>query len=347
MTTKIQLEYINFIIRYYISLFIDKKYLYIWERVIEFMIWNRINFGVHNNDIFCEILQNEQYYIKKDIVKNSDLIKIPNIDVNKLADDVVDFINNKYDKTKNILDDTSNSIKKTKKYINYRNLQIHKDERINLLIERTSSNIVLRMLLRYTSLGISSEQCSIPSNVYFYLYDTLNIKGEGYASPLNSKLISKKDIKFCSVFYDTDKYFGSLGPFSKKALVDNQNINWLCNPPYISYVVKKTVTDIVDAFDEITNENFLVILIAPDQNVYKYIRTIPLVAKYIIPEEGAHYMNCNGNVVQMKGTINCMYFFTKNKSLISDDVISKVIKIWNTYEEDKHNQSYFTSPTVL
>lgn len=345
--TKIQKEYVNYMTRNAITDLISDKYHRILDRVIEFMLWNRINFGIKNNDIFCEISKDEEYYIRKDIINNPNLKKIPNVDLEKITDAIIDLINNKYQKTKNIVQKTSNKIKKSRKYIKYRNLKFLLDERIKLLIERTTLKKVLRMLLRYASLGISSEQCAIPTNVYFYLYDTLNIKGEGYASPLNSKLISKKDIKFCSAFYDTDKYFGSLGPFDKRHLIDNQHINWLCNPPYISYVVKKTVTHIVDAFNEITNENFLVVLIVPDQEVYKYIRTIPLVAKFIIPEEGEHYMNCNGNVVQMLGTINCMYFFTKNKNLVTDTIISKIKTLWNTYEEDKDNQSYFTKPKIM
>ena len=49
----------------------------------------------------------------------------------------------------------------------------------------------------------------------------------------------------------------------------------------------------------------------------------------------------------MQGVVNSMFFLSRNKTLVNNDQIDKLIKIWSTYENDFFNQSNFTYPFIL
>lgn len=87
------------------------------------------------------------------------------------------------------------------------------------------------MILRYESHLIGSQQWSIPQKQYDYLHKKYNAQYEAFASPLNSRLMGKG--KFCSMFYDTDKKFGSLGDFFKVDMIQGDYTCWVLNPPFI------------------------------------------------------------------------------------------------------------------
>lgn len=347
MTTKILFEYINYMTRCNIEKLVHKKHIKIWEKVIETMIWNRLYFN-KNNDVFSEIKKDERVYIKKDIVGNAELEKaLENTDINEIAESVIDLINNKFERTKSFVENTTNKIKIHSNDIEYRNLRFPLDERLKMLIKRTSVKKVLRMLLRYSTLSLSGQQCALPTNVYFYMYDHMNIKGEGYCSPLNSKLIAREGTKICSAFYDTDKYFGSLGPFNKSAFLKYNNINWTCNPPYLDHFMTPTIEAIISAFDEIENENLIISLVIPKQNRYEWLKESKYYVDSIEPDFGEHYMNCNGRPVHMNKTLNCIHFFSRNKSNIKQKDLEKLRELWNTYYEDTDNQSTFVKPIFI
>uniref|UniRef100_A0A1I8IX67 PCIF1_WW domain-containing protein n=1 Tax=Macrostomum lignano TaxID=282301 RepID=A0A1I8IX67_9PLAT len=79
--------------------------------------------------------------------------------------------------------------------------------------ECKESELRPRMLLRYETLGTGSLQWGDPVTVHHALYEHMGVRYEGFASPLNSKLLGKPDVAFCSLFPDTDAPFGSLGDF--------------------------------------------------------------------------------------------------------------------------------------
>lgn len=242
------------------------------------------------------------------------------------------------------IDTKDNIIKKRKNKIYYKDLIFPLDTRLNFLIKKTNKKKVLRMLLRYSGLGISGQHCALPINVYNYIYDNFNIRGEGYSSPLNSKLITKKDTKICTLFYDTDKYFGSVGRFSSDVLIKYNKFNWTVNPPYLTHTLKFAFTEIVKALDKIENKNFLVVFVSPknESNEYLFAKNHKYTIECIEPDE--HLMNCNGRLVNMNNTINTMMFVSKYVKTIDKKHIEKIIQLWKTKEEDKNSQSNFEKP---
>jgi hypothetical protein len=206
------------------------------------------------------------------------------------------------------------------------------------------------MILRYAGYGITGQHCAIPTNTYKYLYDAFNIRGEGFASPLNSKLIGMNDTVFCSLFKDTDKHVGSLGPFSYKALIDNPNKNWTVNPPYMPEIMMMAYDTVIKAFENIERKDLLFIALLPkweNDEAYIKFKTSKYLVKLLEPEEGKHYMNCNGRVIYMHGMSNSMFFLCRDENVVTDEKIDKLLEIWNTYTEDKLNQSNFVSPEIV
>lgn len=153
-------------------------------------------------------------------------------------------------------------------------IKIKLDDRINFMLnyakkmlhkfnknESLSEELVMRCLLRYASLGLSGNHCSLSYSIYNYLYKNLNVKGEGFCSPLNSKLIEKKKSVICSLFKDTDKYFKSIGPFTNQVMLKHNTINWLLNPPFVTSLVKLAVNSIYDTLKESKLPMFIILVI--------------------------------------------------------------------------------------
>ncbi len=370
MHNKLSEEYINWLIRNKLLkvIYINKELRKKTEKNIE--TWKRWDFVINEfiflrtMDSFDKYKEHNGYHImtKEDIEKYRIFIadNIINyvlkknvglqLDPERLIKIIAYLINMKF---KIIKLSNNNKIDYDDNYIQYRDIKIKLDDRLRQLIKLGGVENCLIMLLRYMGLGINGHHCAIPINTYEYLYNTFNIRREGYASPLNSKLLKWNDTKFCSLFYDTDKYFGSMGPFNWKTVVKYQDKNWTVNPPYIESIMDVMYDNVIKAFNEITNPDFLLMILIPkwESNiVYSNLATNKsgLVIYIYEPLENEHYMNCNGHVIKMKGVQNCMFFLSKNKNLNIENKMDELKKIWNTYEDTGSTyQSNFVKPEII
>lgn len=175
---------------------------------------------------------------------------------NNLINFFIDTINSKHNTYKNIYNDLHCDVIVTQNTIKYRDITVNLDDRLKYLLQMNTKEHLMLMILRYFSFGITGHHCAIPINIYKYCVNKLNVKAEGFASPLNSKLIGIKDTIYCTLFNDTDKYYGSVGPFSYKKLVKYCDKNWLINPPYMPNIMYFMYTQIIKAFHRIENDNF-------------------------------------------------------------------------------------------
>ena len=123
-------------------------------------------------------------------------------------------------------------------YIEYKDFKVCISQEKSKLFKRYNSRDVVKCALRYGILMSRGQQWSIPQKQYDYLYNNYSVRYEGFASPFNSKLIGKRDAKFCSLFKDTDKVFGSMGSFFDVEL--NKNQAWAINPPFIESIMINT-----------------------------------------------------------------------------------------------------------
>ena len=67
---------------------------------------------------------------------------------------------------------------------------------------RVSEKDIVLMRLRYQTILERGSTWAIPLQVYDYLYDHYDLQYEGFASPMNSRLLGRPNTKFCSIFYN-------------------------------------------------------------------------------------------------------------------------------------------------
>lgn len=117
------------------------------------------------------------------------------------------------------------------------------NKRVKDLLSRNEINDgdVAIMHTRYKSVGASGQYTMTPRVVIDYLEKNYDIKYEGFGAPFNVDTD-----EFCSLMFDVDLPFGSMGPFSWKQLVRKTG-NWSINPPFTEYIFELTITSIIKA----------------------------------------------------------------------------------------------------
>lgn len=277
--------------------------------------------------------------------------------LDKIKEKYLELHNINYDEFKNIDDNVILKVEGSTKYLYYNKLKVPLDNRLEMLLRMANNDYraLMLMLLRYFGFGLTGQHCSIPDNVYSFVYKYLNVKGEGFASPLNSKLISKENTVFCSLFEDTDKIFKSVGPFSKNILIDNNTINWLVNPPYMENILGIAYNEVISALSTIKTD-MLVIFVLPRWNQDPtYIKLSNNESNKVVykiePLIGEHYMDCDSRVIKMNGVVNCMFFITNSTNEEYLDNIGKrakqIIKLWDTLEPSDNISSNIQHPTII
>lgn len=214
---------------------------------------------------------------------------------NKFVDEMIDKNLLPKDKATKFVKKASNIFDKLRKYSNNNNInnsliKIHNGNmsykdmsmtippaRMKLLFDileykniKNPKYIIGRMLMKYATVMLGGQHWSVPYDVYKYLYDNYNATIEGFASPINSQMlkVDYKTTNFCSLFYDTDKYFGSLGSFFD---LDVENKSIVVNPPFIEKMLKPIVEKILE-LQKKNNLIFSVMPFWPDTEAYELIK---------------------------------------------------------------------------
>lgn len=107
------------------------------------------------------------------------------------------------------------------------------------------------MILRYRSMMMRGNQFAIPPELAAYMIHHFHVLIEGFASPINSNF-TMHELPYCSLFPDTDKYFGSLGSFYNQ---DFTNKGVFCNPPYTEIDINLTCDKIFQDCHRIERKN--------------------------------------------------------------------------------------------
>ena len=163
---------------------------------------------------------------------------------------------------------------------------------------------VVTMCLRYATMISGGQQWSIPQVQYNYLYQEFKVRNEGFASPLNSKLMGKPGARFCSMFLDTDQVFGSIGNFFKVDLNNppdrKSSFNgWVINPPFIENILLNSANHCLDAaeFANANNQGLFIFYIMPawyDCEAYVAMNKSPHVVHKEILRRKKYFYENNG-----------------------------------------------------
>jgi len=200
---------------------------------------------------------------------------------------------------------------------------------------------IVRMLLRYSIFDMSSQQWSIGDNLYEDISEIFNISFEMFASPLNFNMNM-----FCSIFYDTDHIFGSVGSFYsldvEKLLI--QNIKGVFfNPPYLPLLMNNCTIQCLNILDKMNKlgVDFTIVSFLPNWDDADYIKNF-ICSKYTVDSrivnKGNYILHekdkgklINGTFDLLVIVLNSMKVSWNNekKSEISEG-IDKIVEIMKT-----------------
>ena len=182
---------------------------------------------------------------------------------------------------------------------------------------------IIYMLLRYSIFDTSSQQWSIGIDLYETISYLFDISFETFASPLNFNMN-----RFCSIFYDTDKVFGSVGSFynltSEKLIL--QNIKGVFfNPPYLPILMKKCALQCLTILDEmqVQNRDFTIFSFLPNWEDADYIKSFiqsKYMVEYKIINKGNYILQEKDKGKLITGTFDLLVIVLNSNKMKWDDV---------------------------
>lgn len=139
--------------------------------------------------------------------------------------------------------------------------------------------LIYILLLRYNTLDSGGHQWGMPLVIKDRFRNTLHFNFECFASALNHYYKY-----YCSMFYDIEKYFMSVGPFQNISYISG---NYMANPPYEVSLLDNIVATFTKALKKSNNLAFMYGL--PDWS--NYDETL----KFLVNSEKSEYYR--GNVI--------------------------------------------------
>ncbi|VVB70519.1 Phosphorylated CTD interacting factor 1 WW domain protein [uncultured archaeon] len=215
--------------------------------------------------------------------------------------------------------------KRNKLIIN--DLEFRLTPKLKTLLSLTSIEKTVRCYLKYLSINSGHQQWGLVQSHYDYLYDICGVRNEGFASPMNSRLIGKVGAKFCSLFPETDEVFGSIGSFFSNHLY-NQSGNWIINPPFIESIIDLMADKILTELDEclkIKKEIMCFILLPSWEDTSGFRKLIVskfYTQRFNLKRYKFHMEDQDGNVFLSK--TNCIYLVISPSPIFLDfDALSR------------------------
>ena len=206
-----------------------------------------IPYNAKSNDVFIKTLV---YLGKIDIKKSKDIFK--QMDIVKKCNKIVKEIGKENSKKyKNVFFSKNKLIYKsddvTKKIPCAHKLYHHLKKRYIKKITSKEDKIsfhnkIFCLLLRYKTLMGNSHQFAMNTDFKDALRKQYNINMECFASSINVHYD-----KYCSMFYDIEKDFGSYGNFY---LIKYIKGFYIANPPYENYMLELMVQKFIDSCKE-------------------------------------------------------------------------------------------------
>lgn len=201
-----------------------------------------------------------------------------------------------------------------KKYKNYNSHSYDLDE------------LIYCLLIRYDTLFSRGNQWSMPKTVKEKFRKKFNINFEIFASSFNHHYDY-----YCSIFYDIEKYFMSIGPFQNVRYIKGF---YMANPPYEEKLLYQMYSVIENSLDN-TNDNLTFIIGTPSWDKYNFeLHDIIKKSKYyrssykLQDKEVRWYDFIEKNYMRIPSNIR--YVIGNNKSQDLDGV-SDIIEYWKKF----------------
>lgn len=177
--------------------------------------------------------------------------------------------------------------------------------KLQILLEINPSLYVLGvMIMRYACLLIGGQQWAVPIQIYEFMVKRYNITIEGFASPINSQILYiSKNLRYCSLFPDTDTPYGSLGSFFS---MDFTGKNVYVNPPYVGAIMNRVAAKVINNCYDARSTPTRFFITVPDWTDAKYYSDLissPFLVFHHGFSKGKHYYVDSNNGFE-KITVN-------------------------------------------
>jgi hypothetical protein len=267
-----------------------------WENIYERFLISMANIKKNSTDdkIFSDVPIDHEVYktMKFEMIEK----KIKNIQTiqTHIHTHIKDFLEKNFDNSNISYYERDNvlfcgnykiGLNKTRKFALENRLQLANKTKYHL-------ELLLILCLRYECLSMGGQHWNLPHKLYKFLNVVYDVKLECFASPLNSQLlIIDKNSRFCSLFHDTDKYFGSYGNLFQTNIVKisqdyNGYINMSLFPPNIEILIYKMIELVNNWFENVPKLrvftgllewiDFLPMDLLKNHKYLKYIKTYKL-----------------------------------------------------------------------
>lgn len=220
-------------------------------------------------------------------------------------------------------------VRKFKETFKYRNFNFRLSRRRFFVLRKRSDYDIMKMILRYASIISTSQQWNLPLCWYRAIENNFGIDIEGFASPLNSQtILISPEKKFCSLFYDTDKPFGSIGNIFDLTHRQLQGKIMVNNPPYIIEIMER----LVDKQEEwLSKTQLTIFMTVAGWEDAEYLDKAKK-SKYLIDfkkfEPGKHFYETEkkGQVIKIIASFSTYVFYFSSKDTTFPDKFKQVNK---------------------
>jgi hypothetical protein len=303
-----------------------------YNELINYIFFNStLNNGKLKNFYYFEKMISEynekKFKISSDIILNIEKAFI-NADKNfiKINKDFINLLkNNIVNITKQVectikFDNNSNFIIKYRDFIKI--IDSNRYYKLMKNYDKPFPYDIMLMILRYSIFDTSSQQWSIGIDLYETISELFNISFETFASPLNFNMY-----RFCSIFYDTDNMFGSVGSFYNLTTENllMQNIQGVFfNPPYLPILMKKCVAQCLNILDEMNKQNkdFNIFSFLPNWEDADYIKSFihsKYMVEYKIVNKGNYILQEKDKGKLITGTFDLLVIVLNSNKITWDD----------------------------
>ncbi|VVU95603.1 Phosphorylated CTD interacting factor 1 WW domain [seawater metagenome] len=254
-----------------------KKCHYEIQNILERLLISLVNNRSNKNKLFYKINFTNEFIFKayNEILEKKEKLKhkYSKSQIKSIVEKIIVKIINNFVNTPplSIIPKTIIKFDDSNFSINYLDINIKVNPNVFNILKKYPGKDVIIMIIRYSTLLLQGQQWGIPFEQYNEWYNNYDLRFEAFASPLNSRLMGKKNAYFCSIFYDTDKIFGSIGSFYDVSLTNPLNNNnqdkkvWSICPPYIdkilTYSAQKTIKALKEA--ESNNQKLIIFFVMP------------------------------------------------------------------------------------
>ena len=142
--------------------------------------------------------------------------------------------------------------------------------------------------------------------------------------PFNSRLNKYNDTYIGSLFYEIDKYFGSIGKFSLVNILDDKiKGNWMVNPPFISELLTETAKIILEGLDKLKFSRAFIFMMPywDDNEGLIKLRESKYHHKSIILPKFQSYIECDDKKVRTQSDTILIVVTNDSKFSIDDNLI--------------------------